>query len=57
VRAGGSTVPAIALTAYAADHDRERSLAAGYQRHVGKPADPTAILEAIADLAAPDARG
>jgi len=54
VRAGGSTVPAIALTAYAADHDRERSLAAGYQRHVGKPADPTAILEAIADVAAPD---
>ena len=47
--AGG--LPAIALTAYAADHDRERSLAAGYQRHVGKPADPTAIIEAIADLA------
>jgi signal transduction histidine kinase len=51
VRARGSAVPAIALTAYAADHDRERSLAAGYQRHVGKPADPAGILEAIADLA------
>ena len=50
-------LPAIALTAYAADHDRERSLAAGYQRHVGKPADPTAIIQAIAELAAPPAAG
>ena len=58
VRSAGSAVPAIALTAYAADHDREHSLAAGYQRHVGKPADPTAIIQAIADLAAPpSARG
>jgi signal transduction histidine kinase len=57
VRTAGSTVPAIALTAYAADHDRQRSLEAGYQRHVGKPADPTAIIEAIADLAPPNARG
>jgi CheY-like chemotaxis protein len=57
VRTAGSTVPAIALTAYAADHDRQRSLEAGYQRHVGKPADPNAIIEAIADLAPPNARG
>jgi signal transduction histidine kinase len=58
VRGEGSMVPAIALTAYAADHDRERSLAAGYQRHVGKPADPVAIMQAIADLAPPpSARG
>jgi signal transduction histidine kinase len=53
VRARGSSVPAIALTAYAADHDRERSLAAGYQRHVGKPADPIAIIQAVVDLAPP----
>lgn len=36
--AGGKT-PAIALTAYAGDHHRDRALAAGYQRHLTKPLD------------------
>jgi signal transduction histidine kinase len=49
----GGQVPAIALTAYVADHDRDRSLAAGFQLHLGKPMDPALLVLAIADLVAP----
>ena len=48
----GGDVPAIALTAYVADHDRDRSLAAGFQLHLGKPMDPGLLVEAIADVVA-----
>ena len=43
-------MPAIALTAYVADHDRDRSLAAGFQLHLGKPTDPGLLVQAIADV-------
>jgi PAS domain S-box-containing protein len=33
----GGTIPAVALTAYARDEDRTRSLAAGFQSHLAKP--------------------
>jgi signal transduction histidine kinase len=46
----GGDVPAIALTAYVADHDRDRSLAAGFQLHLGKPMDPGLLVQAIADV-------
>jgi CheY-like chemotaxis protein len=49
--AEGGSVPAIALTAYVADHDRERSLAAGFQMHLGKPVDPAVLVSAIAEQA------
>ena len=48
----GGDVPAIALTAYVADHDRERSLAAGFQLHLAKPMDPGLLVQAIADVVA-----
>jgi signal transduction histidine kinase len=48
----GSDVPAIALTAYVADHDRDRSLAAGFQLHLPKPMDPGLLVQAIADVVA-----
>jgi len=32
-------IPAIALSAYADNEHRNRALAAGYQRHIAKPAD------------------
>jgi PAS domain S-box-containing protein len=53
VRASGhesSGVPAIALTAYARPDDRERSLAAGFQRHVSKPYSIADLSAAIAAL-------
>ena len=48
--AGGLT-PAIALTAYARDEDRVRTLLAGFQRHLAKPARPDDLATAVAALA------
>ncbi|MBE9012198.1 PAS domain-containing protein [Pseudanabaenaceae cyanobacterium LEGE 13415] len=47
LRAQGSTIPAIALTAYAREEDRRASLAAGFQAHVTKPIEPTDLFKAI----------
>jgi PAS domain S-box-containing protein len=47
----GGTIPAAALTAYATAADRHRALAAGYQEHVPKPVEPSAVLEVVANLA------
>jgi PAS domain S-box-containing protein len=44
-------IPAIALTAYAGDANRQRALDAGYQRHISKPAEPGELVLTIADLA------
>ncbi len=46
---GGHT-PAIALTAYAGETDYQRSLDAGFQKHLAKPIDPTVLVNAIASL-------
>jgi PAS domain S-box-containing protein len=50
---GGAT-PAIALTAFARDEDRERTLAAGYQLHLAKPVEPQELLTAVARLVGRD---
>jgi PAS domain S-box-containing protein len=46
----GGLVPAIALTGYATQKDRERALAAGYQLHIAKPVEPENLVAAIANL-------
>ena len=46
----GGAVPAIALTAYAREEDRLRSLEAGFQAHLAKPVEPGAVVKAVADL-------
>ncbi|HLY39251.1 MAG TPA: response regulator [Candidatus Binatia bacterium] len=45
---GGTTIPAIALTAYAQESDRRRALAAGFQAHLAKPVQPGRLLHALA---------
>jgi len=45
---GHARIPAIALTAYASNRDREEVLAAGYCEHVAKPAPPYQIARVIA---------
>jgi PAS domain S-box-containing protein len=50
-RERGGQIPAVALTAYATDVDRERSLAAGFQLHVVKPVELKELAEAVASLA------
>lgn len=47
--AAGS-IPAIALTAYAQDVDREQAIAAGFQYHVVKPLDLEAVVALIVEL-------
>ena len=39
--------PAIALTGYATNKDRERAMAAGYQLHLAKPIEPDDLVAAI----------
>jgi PAS domain S-box-containing protein len=41
-------VPAIALTAYARETDRDRALAAGFAQHVVKPVDPERLIDLVA---------
>jgi signal transduction histidine kinase len=49
--AQGGGVPAAALTAYVRAEDRSRVLAAGFQRHVPKPIDPSDLVNVVASLA------
>jgi CheY-like chemotaxis protein len=48
-RQRGGHTPAIALSAYARDQDRNRALATGYQVHLAKPAAIGQVISAIAD--------
>ncbi len=44
-------IPAVALTAYATDDDRARTLSAGFQTHVAKPIEAEALVRIIAGAA------
>jgi CheY-like chemotaxis protein len=48
--ADGGTIPAIALTGFAAAEESERALAAGYQIHLGKPVEANQLVKVIASL-------
>ena len=47
----GGNIPAVALTAYVRNEDRQLALASGYQTHIPKPVDPATLAAAVADLA------
>jgi signal transduction histidine kinase/ActR/RegA family two-component response regulator len=49
-KAGHTSMPAVALTAYAHPHDRDLALAAGFQLHMAKPINPTEFVEMVAVL-------
>jgi signal transduction histidine kinase/CheY-like chemotaxis protein len=61
-RANGTTIPAIAVTAFARVEDRSRAVAAGFQLHVSKPINASELLLGLATLteraapATPDAK-
>jgi signal transduction histidine kinase/integral membrane sensor domain MASE1/CheY-like chemotaxis protein len=42
-----SKVPAVALTAFATEKDRQLALSAGFQLHIAKPVEPNELIEAI----------
>ncbi len=46
----GGRTPAVALTAYVRDEDREKAFAAGYQMHVAKPVEPAHLATVVASL-------
>ena len=48
--AGGAT-PAIALTAFAAESDRGKALAVGFNEYLAKPAEPQDLVMAVARVA------
>jgi CheY-like chemotaxis protein len=50
---GGWDVRLIALTGYGFPEDRERSRAAGFDRHLVKPAMPEDLRRELASLAQP----
>jgi CheY-like chemotaxis protein len=54
-REHGGRIPAIALTAYASEEDRDRALAAGFSQHLAKPVSPGALARAVHDLVEPTA--
>jgi signal transduction histidine kinase len=49
--AEGGTVPAAAMTAHGSREDRERAIAAGFQRHLAKPFQPADLFALVGDLA------
>jgi CheY-like chemotaxis protein len=46
----GGGIPAIAVTAYASERDRESVVASGYEAHVAKPFEPEALAQTVAAL-------
>ncbi|MBD2742865.1 ATP-binding protein [Coleofasciculus sp. FACHB-1120] len=46
----GGQIPAIALTAYVGELNQQQAIAAGFQRHLSKPIEPTTLIAAIVDL-------
>jgi CheY-like chemotaxis protein len=54
---GGGRIPAAALTAYAGEEDRIRTLRSGFQMHVPKPISPDELVAVVANLADRTGRG
>jgi PAS domain S-box-containing protein len=48
--AQGGHIPALALSAFARNEDRELALRSGYQAHIAKPVEPADLVKAIATL-------
>ncbi|MGL5134061.1 MAG: hybrid sensor histidine kinase/response regulator [Planktothrix sp.] len=46
----GGQIPALALTAYAKDEDRQAAFSAGFHAHLAKPVEPHELLFTIANL-------
>ncbi|WP_229205828.1 ATP-binding protein [Duganella sp. Leaf126] len=45
--AGGGSVPAIALTAFARDEDRQKALDSGFAAHIAKPVEPGELISKV----------
>ena len=45
-----STLPAVALTAYARSEDRTKAIRSGFQNHLAKPVEPSKLLAVVSSL-------
>jgi PAS domain S-box-containing protein len=45
------SLPAVAITAYAREEDRQRALSSGYQEYLPKPIEPSELITVVANLA------
>ncbi len=48
---GTQTIPAVAITAYAKDEDRDRALSSGFQIYLAKPVELTELVSVVAKAA------
>ncbi len=48
--AQGGNTPAVALTAFAREEDRERALSAGFQAHLAKPVESSILVQTLSQL-------
>ena len=46
----GGQIPAVAITAYVSDRERQLAIAAGFQVHLAKPIDPAQLIQVVAKL-------
>ncbi|HKZ77289.1 MAG TPA: CHASE domain-containing protein [Pyrinomonadaceae bacterium] len=46
-----SSIPAVAITAYAKEEDRQRALSCGYQHYLAKPIELSELLSVVAEVA------
>lgn len=46
----GGQVPAIALSAFAAEYDQQQAIACGFQMHISKPVEPETLATSVAQL-------
>jgi PAS domain S-box-containing protein len=46
----GGLIRAIALTAYAGEYDQRQALQVGFHKHISKPVEPEALVNAISEL-------
>ena len=49
-REHGGRIPAVALTAYAGEDNRDRALAAGFTAHVTKPVSPARLVRTVVQV-------
>jgi PAS domain S-box-containing protein len=47
----GGQVPAVALTAYAREEDKQQALRSGFQTHLSKPVEMEELINVVADVA------
>jgi CheY-like chemotaxis protein len=51
---GQSSIPAVAITAYAKEEDRQRALASGFQIYLAKPVELSELISVVARAARRD---